>query len=1840
MSQEANLQLDARELWDRIVRLLSLSEHSEWLNDKVQVFIPGAAPGSVDQDEDPAQRVSLQLWRLYHQGPATWKGFIHCLCMELNLLLDLEVLLMSTWGREEGDRHREEAEEESLHESQSHTELAKSYLQRLRTSAQQRYTVDVPEPGWALVPQQVYVPPILQWSRAPSPLDSQEAPRGPLMEDGPQVSLQDLFPTRTGKGTRVTVLLGQAGMGKTTLAQWLCRRWADGQLQCFQAVFLFEFRLLNLLPQPLTLSQLLFDASLGPEAAPVTAPGAVLQFLEERAEGVLLIFDGLDQALQSGTEAPGSALALFSGLCQGTLLPGCQVMATSRPGKLPACLPKEAALVHMWGFDEPRVDEYVTRFFGDQAAREAALSTLRANRHVQSVCAIPALCQLACFCLRHPLPSCSGGPVAALPPTVTQMYLQLVLILSLQRPLPADALLGLGEVALKGLKDGKVIFIFSGEELCPPVMACGADHGLLTSHRVCTGPGHQEIGYAFPSLSLQGFFAALYLMVSATVDKEELARHVALFSRWVLRTVASPRLLDALPAFLAGLASRSCRPFLSRLAQSDEAWLGARQAAVIQALRNLAARKLTGPKVVELCRCIEETQEPELASFSAQNFPLHLPFHNFRLTYGDLAAVTNVLGHREEPIHLEFEGCPLEPCSPEVLAGCGQIECLSFKSRKCGDDFAKALSRSLPTMGSLRKLRLSGSKITARGIGWLLEALLLCTQLEEICFQDNQFKDQEVQDIVKELLALPRLQKLDLSCNDVSVATLLLLTKVAVTCPAVRMLQVSETDLVFLLSPPAETNGDLQRASDRQGTAIQKKETQDRSLSLRLQKCQLRVHNVEILLAHLQEGLQLEEVDLSGNHLDDEGCRLMVEAAARLGIIRKLDLSNNALSQSGLYCVLRAASRRRTLVELHISLMHGTAIFTFSPEQEEQEDPQKRAASLQSPQMPSELPPRAPKIRLAHCGLQAKHLGQLCKALGRGCSWGHLDFSSNALGDEGAVQLVQLLPGLGPLSSLDLSENNMSLEAVLKLTKCFSTLQWPLLLDIGLESQRVILRGDRRDRSPAEAARSWSALPIGTQGARLSSGVPRSFCLEECRLEPSNLRLLCEALEPCPGPLEVRLSCQDLSSQSLETLLQCLPQLPQLSLLRLNLAEGLSPWIPISLANLLSLDPRVQKVDLRSLRHLTLHFRSIEEQESGCYCRFTDCSLSPEHVETLCMLLSKCEDLKELDLSANQLGDTGFRALMAHLPQMPLSGLLDLSRNGLSQEAVLGLLHALPACPRVREATVSLSSSSFQIHVGPREEAGKTLRLSQCSFRPDHVPRLASSLSQALQLTDITLTHCDLGPEQLATVLRLVRRPRGHLSLSVTEPWVDRTKVPVPLEVCAQASRNITEISLDGFQHQLRLQLEFPGLESPDSCRPADYEAETHPSLLSGQLWRVCSRLRQLSLSQVVLREADCQLLGFLLPPSGLRSFRLTSSFVTPQGLAPLVSTLSRCHNLEELDVSSSEISGGDTQALLEALEAKCWLRRLDLSHQHLSRPALATLLPALSHMTLLRSLRLDSGDLGDSGCCPLATALRATPDLEELGLSQNQIGDAGAHHLAALLPKLPGLRKINLSKNKLSPVGGVHLVESLTLCKQLEELTLSLNALEDRTALALAQGLSRKLRILQLQSTGLGPIGALSLSQALDGHPCMEEISLAENSLTGSLLLLREGLPRLRQIDLIFCKVDDQTAPSLAASLQLCPALEEILLSWNLLGDQAAKALAQVLPLMHRLKKVDLERNRITAHGAQLLAEGLAQGTQVQVIRLWSNLVPDNVAQHLQSREPRLHFGFSDTQPRVPLNT
>jgi hypothetical protein len=95
-----SLELGTRNLWSWLVRLLS--RNSEWLSAKMRFFLPTVDLGSSDEASDPEQRVIQQLSTLHAQGLATWQSLIHCVCMELEVPLAVEVPLLSTWGQEDG----------------------------------------------------------------------------------------------------------------------------------------------------------------------------------------------------------------------------------------------------------------------------------------------------------------------------------------------------------------------------------------------------------------------------------------------------------------------------------------------------------------------------------------------------------------------------------------------------------------------------------------------------------------------------------------------------------------------------------------------------------------------------------------------------------------------------------------------------------------------------------------------------------------------------------------------------------------------------------------------------------------------------------------------------------------------------------------------------------------------------------------------------------------------------------------------------------------------------------------------------------------------------------------------------------------------------------------------------------------------------------------------------------------------------------------------------------------------------------------------------------------------------------------------------------------------------------------------------------------------------------------------------------------------------------------------------------------------------------------------------------------------------------------------------------
>uniref|UniRef100_A0A3B3QJ25 NACHT domain-containing protein n=1 Tax=Paramormyrops kingsleyae TaxID=1676925 RepID=A0A3B3QJ25_9TELE len=578
-----------------------------------------------------------------------------------------------------------------------------------------------------------------------SPGRSKEAEEGATESIVP---VESFFTAQPG----VTVLLGPAGSGKTLVTHYAARRWVNSNLpKSVHLLFFFEFRQLNMLPDTLSLSDLLFHFFLSPDQEDSEN---ILAFVLENPKQVWLIFDGYDEfrsrftppARPSDPFDPQQHLTvseLFSGLCSGRILPGSSIMVTCRARDMLDLPDNDLSQVgELLGFDQQRVREYAEHYFQGKTHREHAVNVLLKSRHLLSMSSIPALCFMCCVCLDHLFSDKPHKP--NLPETVTQVYIQ-ILNAFISR-CPGSMLTGssvpplqshkvevqeLSRLALQGLDEHRVVFWKS--DIPQNILDFAMAAGLLSPLKLRQGDGSWREGCAFVHLTMQEFLGALHLMTSDDTIETDLRKRLNLKTRWTARTQPKTVFTDSLQLFLCGLTSSACCPYLLQLVRGSRAQscMHHRQAVVLKVLQSLAnSASLTGPKALELCRCAYETQNLQLAETLASRSRFEL--RNIRLTLMDMEALTFVISAAGQGVGLDFGGCSMELECLEVLASSGNISYLIFRSRKYEDRFAEVLSGILPRLTSLRRLDLGKNGVSLDGVLYVVEKMTSCPNIQRI----------------------------------------------------------------------------------------------------------------------------------------------------------------------------------------------------------------------------------------------------------------------------------------------------------------------------------------------------------------------------------------------------------------------------------------------------------------------------------------------------------------------------------------------------------------------------------------------------------------------------------------------------------------------------------------------------------------------------------------------------------------------------------------------------------------------------------------------------------------------------------------------------------------------------------------------------------------------------------------------------------------------------------------------------------------------------------------------------------------------------------------------------
>ncbi|KAM3849419.1 NACHT, LRR and PYD domains-containing protein 3-like [Diretmus argenteus] len=725
----------------------------------------------------------------------------------------------------------------------------------------------------------------------------------------------DIFKPRADQEKRIRTVLTQgiAGVGKTICAQKYTLSWAEGEEnQDIGFLFPLPFRELNPNIDGKDYSLMGLLHQFFPEMKHLETLGTECK--------VLFIFDGLDESLlplnfkhnkvlRDETE-PASLDVLITNLIAGDLLGNALIWITSRPAAANR-IPRKH--IHQWtevrGFTDTQKEEYFKRRLRDENLALKIIKHVKSSRSLYIMCHIPVFCWITVIVWKKMLHDKVAG---GMPSTLTEMYAYLLLcqtdrMREGEYPMQSDnVVLKLAELAFRQLEKGKLIFYEDDLKECGMDMKEATIYsGVCTEIFVMEGRRQREV-FSFVHLTIQEFLAAVYAYHSYMYRKENvlLGYLKRISARWLPKSLfnfhktaidkaseSQDGHWDLFLRFLLGLSLRSNRELLSRVLDMEVGETDTER--TIQFIKDRIKEE---PETkINLFHCLSELKEESLVQ-EIQSFVSSGRLSAKQLSPVQWSALTFGL-MTTEATQEEFD------LKKYIRSDEGVVKLLTVitsatrallnrcnLSENCCEVLASALSS---TSSHLTEMDLSDNKLKDSGVKLLSAGLVSphC-KLETLRLHRCQLQGDCCDSLAVALSTdSTRLRELDLSGNDLQQMRVKALCE-ALCSPYCKLetLRLNRCKLKGnccsdLASGFSSTSSHLKTLelsnNDLQDSGVSTLAAGLRSPHCKLETLRLRWCRLtekccgEIASSLRSDSTHLRELDLSGNHLQDPGVKLL-----------------------------------------------------------------------------------------------------------------------------------------------------------------------------------------------------------------------------------------------------------------------------------------------------------------------------------------------------------------------------------------------------------------------------------------------------------------------------------------------------------------------------------------------------------------------------------------------------------------------------------------------------------------------------------------------------------------------------------------------------------------------------------------------------------------------------------------------------------------------------------------------------------------------------------------------------------------------------------------------------
>ncbi len=286
--------------------------------------------------------------------------------------------------------------------------------------------------------------------------------------------------------------------------------------------------------------------------------------------------------------------------------------------------------------------------------------------------------------------------------------------------------------------------------------------------------------------------------------------------------------------------------------------------------------------------------------------------------------------------------------------------------------------------------------------------------------------------------------------------------------------------------------------------------------------------------------------------------------------------------------------------------------------------------------------------------------------------------------------------------------------------------------------------------------------------------------------------------------------------------------------------------------------------------------------------------------------------------------------------------------------------------------------------------------------------------------------------------------------------------------------------------------------------------------------------------------------------------------------------------SLERLRLDLKECSDDGIKEVAEVIRNKSTLKQLSLLLNNVGEEGACHLSRALEASNLeefsIYATQLDLHDrcIGDVGVAAISEALGRNRSLKSLSIAQNGVTSTGLKSITSMLDGNHNITSLDLHSNRINSEGVAVLATSHLTSPSCDLETLILAGNHDigndgAKSIALSLCSNSSLKILGLQSCGIGGKGAERFATTLSQNHTLRELNLCGNVTIGdnAVELIARGLREntaLHKLDLSSCGVKDEGCAYLADALMENQTLSALLLHKNEIGDGGLIALSETL--------------------------------------------------------------------------